>query len=202
LDGLQAARAALLRGHVALVLGYGDNAAPLLLQAAKALEAFDLELARGAYLTAYGSAFAAAHLGQPGVFLEICRAIEDLPPSEDAKSLLLEGLARMHTDGRAVATPILQRAAHALGEMPEEDVLRWGWTAPMASNATWDCEGSTAIFERQAEIVRRAGELAELPVYLSSVALDKMWHGDLTGGRLLIAEADNVAAATGSQLPP
>jgi len=202
LDGFRAARAALLRGHIALVLGYGNDAPPLLLEAARQLESFDLELARGAYMTAYGAAMAAAHLGQPGVFLDICRAIEDLPPSADAKSVLLEGLARMHTDGRAVATPILQRAAHALGEMPEEDVLRWGWTAPMASNATWDSDGSTAIFERQAEIVRRAGELAELPVYLSSLALDKMWNGDLTGARLLIAEADNVAVATGSQLPP
>ena len=42
----------------------------------------------------------------------------------------------------------------------------------------------------------------ELPVYLTSLALDKVWNGDLAGARLLIAEADTVAAATGSQLPP
>ena len=205
LEGFQAARAALLRGHVAVVRGYGNDAASLLLNAARQLEAFDLELARGAYLTAYGSAFSAAHLGDAVVFLEICRAIEDLPPSQggpDAKSPLLEGLARMHTDGRAVATPILQRAATALAEMREEDVLRWGWTAPMASNATWDSDGSSAIFERQARIVRSAGALAELPVYVSSLALDKIWNGDLAAARVLIAESDAVAAATGSQLPP
>jgi DNA-binding CsgD family transcriptional regulator len=205
LDGFQAARATLLRGHVARVLRYGNDAALLLLEAARQLEAFDLELAREAYLTAYGSAMSAAHLGQAGVFLDICRAIEDLPPPEgaaDAKSLLLEGLARMHTDGRAVATPILQRAVNAVAQMPDEDVLRWGWIAPMASNATWDSEGSSAIFERQAKIARDAGALAELPVYLSSLALDKAWNGDLAGARLLIAESDTVTAATGSQLPP
>ena len=188
-----------------MVRGYGNDAASLLLNAARQLEAFDLELARGAYLTAYGSAFTAAHLGDAVVFLEICRAIEDLPPPQggpDAKSPLLEGLARMHTDGRAVATPILQRAATALAEMREEDVLRWGWTAPMASNATWDSDGSSAIFERQARIVRSAGALAELPVYVSSLALDKIWNGDLAAARVLIAESDAVAAATGSQLPP
>jgi ATP/maltotriose-dependent transcriptional regulator MalT len=32
--------------------------------------------------------------------------------------------------------------------------------------------------------------------------LDKAWNGDLAGAALLIAEADAVAAATGSQLPP
>ena len=205
LEGFQAARAALLRGHVAVVRGYGNDAASLLLNAARQLEAFDLELARGAYLTAHGSAFSAAHLGDADVFLEICRAIEDLPPPQggpDAKSALLEGLARMHTDGRAVATPILQRAANALAEMREEEVLRWGWTAPMASSATWDSDGSSAIFERHARIVRSAGALAELPAYVSALALDKIWNGDLAAARVLIAESDAVAAATGSQLPP
>jgi DNA-binding CsgD family transcriptional regulator len=205
LDDFRRARIDLLRGHAAVVSSYGSDAAPLLLQAARRLEVFDLELARGAYLTAYGSAMSAAHLGQAAVFLDICRAIEDLPPPQgapDAKSLLLEGLARMHTDGRAVATPILQRAANAVAQMPEEDVLRWGWTAPMASNATWDSDGSSAIFERQAKIVRDAGALVELPLFLSSLALDKVWNGDLAGARLLIAESDTVAAATGSQLPP
>ena len=107
----------------------------------------------------------------------------------------------MHTDGRAVATPILQRAANTVAQMPEADVLRWGWTAPMASHVIWDSDGSSAIYERQARIVRGAGALVELPVYLTSLALDKVWNGDLAGARL-IAEADTVAAATGSQLPP
>ncbi len=205
LDGFQRARIDLLRGHAGIVMSYGNDAAPLLLQAARGLEPFDLELARGAYLTAYGSAVSAAHLGEAAVFLDICRAIEDLPPPQgapDPKSLLLEGLARMHTDGRAVATPILQRAANAVAQMPEEDVLRWGWTTPMASQVTWDSEGTSAIFERQAQIVRGAGALAELPQYLSALALDKVWNGDLTGARLLIAESDIVAEVTGSQLPP
>jgi DNA-binding CsgD family transcriptional regulator/tetratricopeptide (TPR) repeat protein len=205
LDGLHAARAALLRGHVAMVLRYGDDAGLLLLEAARQLEAFDLELARETYLIAFGSAMAAGHLGQAGVFLDICHAIEDLPAplgASDAKGLLLEGLGRMHTDGRAVAIPILQRAAVAVADLPEQDVLRWGWIAPMASNVTWDSDGTTAIYERQAKIVRDVGALAELPVYLSSLALDKVSTGDLVGARLLIAESDAVAAAAGSQLPP
>ena len=205
LDGFQRARAALLRGQVAIVLGYGRDAPSLLLDAARQLEPFDLELARGAYLAAYGSAFAAAHLAPPGVFLEICRAVEDLPlPPGDPHptDLLLEGLARVHTDGRAVAMPILKRAAIAVANLPAEDVVRLGWLAPAASNVTWDSDASTAIFERQARIVRDAGALAELPQFLSALALDKVWTGDLEGAELLIAESDDVAAATGSQLPP
>jgi DNA-binding CsgD family transcriptional regulator len=205
LDGFQTARAALVRGHLALVLNYGKNAPLLLLEAARQLEAFDLALAREAYLTAYGSAMSAAHLGQAGVFLDICRAAERLPPppaGPDGRSLLLEGLARTHTGGRAVAIPILQRAVRALAELPDEDVLRWGWIAPMATHIAWDSDRATEIYERQAEIVRAAGALAELPVYVSSLALDNLWNGDLDGARLLVAESDTVAAVTGSQLPP
>ena len=84
LDGCLSARALLLRGRVALATSYGDDAAPLLLEAARALESIDLGLARTAYLAAYGSAMFTAHLGQPGMLLEVCQAIEDLPPSHGA----------------------------------------------------------------------------------------------------------------------
>ena len=133
LDGFQRARAALLRGQVAVVLGYGNDAPPLLLDAARQLESFDLELARGAYLTAYGAGMSAAHLGDAGVFLEICRSAENFHAAQGTRGsldLLLEGLARMHTDGRAVAIPIFQRAASALAQLPAGDVVRWGWTYP------------------------------------------------------------------------
>jgi DNA-binding CsgD family transcriptional regulator len=147
----------------------------------------------------------AAHLGDPGVFLEICRSAENLHAEQGTQApldLLLEGLARMHTDGRAAAIPIFQRAASGLAQLPAGDVVRWGLTTPMASQVMWDSEGSTAIFERQARIAREDGALAELPVFLSALALDKVWNGDLAGAEALIAESDSVAAVTGSQLPP
>jgi DNA-binding CsgD family transcriptional regulator len=206
LDGFQRGQAALLRGHLAVVRGYGNGAAPLLLNAATQLEPFDRELARGAYLTAYEAGYAAGHLAEPGVFLEICRAAEAFTAATGGDpgglDLLLEGLARTHTDGRAVAIPILQRATVALIALPPEDVVRWGLTAPMAPNTTWDPDASTAMFERQARIVRDAGALAELPVFLSALALDRVWTGDFDGANLLIEESANVAAATGNQLPP
>jgi DNA-binding CsgD family transcriptional regulator len=202
-DGFQRARLSLLRGYVALVLGYGGDDAPvLLLQAAKQLEPWDLDLARRAVLTAYGGAFAASYLGQRSVFLEICKAIEDLPSGPGALELFLEGMARSHTSGRAAAMPILKRAARAVADLPWEDVLGWGWMAPAVYHVTWDPEGSTTIYERQVQLIREAGALAELPVFASSLALDKVWNGDLAGAALLVAEADTVAAETGSQLPP
>ena len=205
LDGLHRGRAALLRGQVAAVLGYGNDAPPLLLDAARQLESFDPELARGAYLTAYGAGMAAAHLGDAGVFLEICRSAENFHSAQGTQApldLLLEGLARMHTDGRAVAIPIFQRVASALAQLPAGDVVRWGWTTPVASHVMWDSDAATAINERQARMVGEAGALAELPLFLSALALEKMWNGDAADAGALITEADSVAAITGSQLPP
>jgi DNA-binding CsgD family transcriptional regulator len=205
LDGFQSAQAALLRGHVALASAYGNDAAPLLLQAARGLEPFDLELARRAYLTAWGAAITANHLGGAGVLLEICRAVRALPPLPAAPhplDLVLEGLALLTTDDRAAATPILQRAAKAVLQLPVEDMLRWGWLAPAASSAIWDSEGAIAIYERKVQLVRDTGALGELPIHLHSLALERAWLGDFAGAGLLLAESDSVAAATGSQVPP
>jgi DNA-binding CsgD family transcriptional regulator len=205
LDGFQGARAALLRGHVAFASRYGTDAAPLLLQAARRLESFDLELARRAYLTAWGAAITAGPLAGAGVFLEICHAIRALPPPSATPhplDLLIDGLALLTTDGRAAATPILQRAAKAVAEMAVEDVLRWGVRAPTASTAIWDSDGTSAILERQAQLVRDAGALAELPIHLGALAFDKAWRGDFAGAGLLVAESDSVAAATGSRMQP
>jgi DNA-binding CsgD family transcriptional regulator len=205
LDEFQRAQIDLLRGHAALASSYGNDAAPLLLQAARRLEPCDLELARRAHLAAWSAAVAAGHLGGAGVLAEICRAVRALPPPPGAPhplDLLIDGLALLNTDGRAAATPMLQRAVGALAGIPVEDVLRWGWLAPGAATAVWDDDGLREIERRQIQLVRDAGALAELPIHLHTSALGKAWHGDFTGAASLIAEGDSVAAATGSQVPP
>jgi len=83
-----------------------------------------------------------------------------------------------------------------------QDVLRWGWAAAGASYAIWDIEGSRAISARQVQLLRDAGVLAQLPIHLSALAIATAWTGDFAGAAGLIAESDQVAAATGSQVPP
>src|SRR5215472_4759324 len=148
LDELQSARVDLVRGQLAFASGLPSDAPPLLLKAARRLEPFDLELARETYLAAWGAAYVAAgQAAARGVLLEICRAVRALPPRPGAPrplDLLLDGLAVLTTDGRAAATPVLQRAAAALADIPVEDVVRWGWMAAAASNAVWDNDGAHA----------------------------------------------------------
>jgi DNA-binding CsgD family transcriptional regulator len=206
LDGFQRARVDLVCGHLAFASGRASDAPPLLLKAARQLEPIDLDLARETYLTAWGAASVAA--GQPagrGVLLEICRAVLALSPRPGAPrplDLLLDGLALLTTDGHAVATPMLQRAAKALADIPVEDAVRWGWMATAASNAVWDNDGAHAISARQVQLIRDAGALAELPLYLSALGLASAWMGDFAGAASNITEADSVAAATGSHFAP
>ena len=205
LDELQLARADLVRGHVAFASGLSTEAPQLLLQAAGRLERSDPELARQTYLTAWGAATVVpADLDEGGMLVEISQAILDLPtrPGIRPLDLLLEGLALLTTDGRAAATPALQRAAKALADIPVEDVLRWGWMATAASNAVWDNDGAYMISVRQVQLVREAGALAQLPLYLSALGLARAWTGDLAGAASDMAEADSVAAATGSATVP
>jgi DNA-binding CsgD family transcriptional regulator len=206
LDEYQRARVDLVRANVAFASGLGSDAPALLLTAARRLERLDPELARQTYLTAWGAASVAAEqLAEGGLLLEISRAVLDLPRRPGAPrplDLLLDGLALLTTDGRAAATPTLQRAAKVLADIPVKDVLRWGWMATAASNAVWDNDGAYAISARQVQLVRDAGALAELPLYLSALGIARAWTGDLGGADSNMAEASNVAAVTGSASAP
>ena len=205
LDEFQRARVHLVRGHLAFVSGFGSHAPPLLLKAARWLEPFDLELARETYLTAWRAAVNRGHQAGGEVLPEICRAVRALPPPPGTPrplDLLLDGLALLSTDGRAAATPTLQRAAKALADMRVDDVLRWGAVSSQASAAVWDFEGMHAVSARQVQLVRDAGALAELPIHLSALGIATAWIGDFASTASLIAEADSVAAAIGSPIAP
>jgi hypothetical protein len=137
LDELQRAQVDLVRGRVAFASGLGGDAPRLLLHAARRLEPIDLELARETYLAAWG---AVGQVGGSDVLLEVCRAVQVLPPPLGAPrplDLLLDGLALLTTDGHAAAAPTLQRAGKVLSSIPVEDVLRWGWMATAAYTAVW-----------------------------------------------------------------
>jgi DNA-binding CsgD family transcriptional regulator len=204
LDDFQRARVDLLRGHIALALGDSD-AAPLLLRAARRLEPFDLDLARETYLIAWGATVVASDLEGEHLLGDISHAIRALPPRPGPPrplDLLLDGLALLTLEGHAAGTPRLQQAAKALLEISAEDALRWGWMATAASDAVWDNEDMLATAARVLQLVREPGALAQLPIHLSAVALARAWIGDLAGAASLVAEIDNVVAATGSRLGP
>jgi DNA-binding CsgD family transcriptional regulator len=210
LDGFQQARADLVRAQVASASDLSTDtpepftssrlSSALMLKAARRLEPLDLELSRQTYLNAWGAAL----MGDTDALPEISRAVRDLPSPKPARSLdlLLDGFALLITDGPAVATPTLQRAARALESMTTDDALRWGWINAHAIAVIWDFERICEVLARAVELIRDAGAVAQLSLPLAILGQWMAVGGDFSRSASMIAEADSVAAAIGTPTAP
>ncbi len=205
LDELQRARGDLLRAQIAFASSHGRDAPPLMLGAAKQLEALDVGLARETYLEAFTAALFVGRLS-PAVG-DVARAARMAPaplaPGR-APDLLLDGLALLVTEGYAAGTPALRRALLAFRsqDISAEEGLSWLWLAGRAAMAVWDDETWHILASRHVKLARDAGALSELPLAVRSRILLHAHVGELAEGAALIAEAQAVADATGSQLGP
>jgi len=206
LDDGQDAEADLLRGQIAFASGLGSDAPPLLLKAAKRLEALNIDLARQTYVDAWQAAFIAGHLAGAGDLLEVSRAARALPPSAQPSRLVdlaLDGFALLVTDGPAAAAPVLRQAtsAFASADIPAEEILRWSWITTVTDEALWDDRG-WSVTVRQVQLARDAGALAQLPILLNRMGVRAVWSGDFATATSLITEVAAVCEATGAPLAP
>jgi DNA-binding CsgD family transcriptional regulator len=204
LDERLRARAGLLRAQVAFMSFRAGDAPKLLLEAARRFEPFDLNVARDTYLTAWGAALVASQAEGLSALMEICDAVQALPPSSAPRPLdvLLDGFVLLLTQGHGAAMPTFERAASALADMPVGDVRLWGWIATCAPAIQWDIEGMRAFAERELRLLRDAGAFAALPSSLANCGIATAWTGDFAGAAALIEENDNVAVATGTAQAP
>ncbi len=210
LDELQRARAELLRAQVTFAVNRGRDAPPLLLAAAKRLEPLDATLARETYLDAFSAALFAGRLARGGGVREVAEAVlaadwgDSTRRSPLACDLLLDGLAVLTTRGYAAAAPTLKRALSAFRDEPmsDEDALRWLWLACRIARALGDDASWDELTHRQVQLARKAGALSLLPIALIERFGVQLFVGDLDAAASLVAEAEAVVEATGSQLAP
>lgn len=207
LTDLQRARIDLIRAQLAFVTNRGSDAPPLLLKAAKRLEATDPALSRTTYLEALSAAMFAARLaGRAGV-VDVARAarafVVDGPrsPTPCLSDLLLDGFVARFTDGYAAGVPSLRRAVSAALTAPGEE-LRCLWLAGIAALDIWDDESWDVLSASHIEIARAAGVLTELPLALSSRAAMLLFAGELTAAETVVQEVQTVTEATGGGLAP
>jgi DNA-binding CsgD family transcriptional regulator len=210
LDELQRARAELLRAQVTFAVNRGRDAPPLLLAAAKRLEQLDATLARETYLDAFSAALFAGRLARGGGVREVAEAVlaadwgDSSRRSPLACDLLLDGLAVLTTQGYGAAATTLKRALRAFRNEPmsEEDTLRWLWLACRIARALGDDASWDELTDRQVQLARKAGALSLLPIALIERFGVQLFVGDLDAAASLVAEAEAVVEATGSQLAP
>jgi DNA-binding CsgD family transcriptional regulator len=188
-----------LRGQIALDLRRAGDAVPLLLDAARRLEALDPGLARTTYLEAVRAASVAGRLG--GGMAAVAKAARDAPPrpgGANAVDLLLDGLAVRFTDGYAASASALKQALSAVrdeGDRPDQDA-RWPWIARRVAPDLFDDDTWNALAARQVQIARQKGAVAVLPLALNLLSLVRCFEGELAAAAALLDEADDIADAT------
>jgi DNA-binding CsgD family transcriptional regulator len=207
LEELEHAQVDLLRGQIAVGSSRGSDAPPLLLKAARRLEALDVRLARETYLEALSAAQYAGRFMADGGLREVAEAARAAPPPSQrpgAADLLLDGLALLITEGHAAAAPTLKRAVSAFcGEgISRAEEERWLWIAWPSALILWDDEAWQKLTTRGVQLARDAGALAVLPIALQQYAGLQLYEGHFAAADSLCDEAASIAEATGGALPP
>jgi DNA-binding CsgD family transcriptional regulator len=200
-DGVLRARAHLLRGQIAFAARRGSDAAPLLLAAARELEAVDPSLARATYLEALSAAIFAGRLAHGGDAVEISEAALAGPPPPETpqpSDLLLQGLAVRFTEGYAAGTPLLKQALDAFQRAtdPSPDDARWLWFASLIALYMWDDHTWTVLFTRQLELARSMGALPALVFALGTGTTVYAFFGELRTAAILEEEHRAASEAT------
>jgi DNA-binding CsgD family transcriptional regulator len=207
LDEFQRGQVDVLRARISFAADRGSEAPGLLLAAAKRLEPLDARLAREIYLDALTAALFAGRLGGGCDAREVADAARDAAgaaPSPRAADLLLDGLARLITDGPGAATPILRNAMSAFqgDQIGTEEGLRWLWLAGRAAGFIWDYERWDSLTTRQIETANEVGALAHLPLAFSTRVGVHLFAGETRAAAALVEQSDALAAATDGRVVP
>jgi DNA-binding CsgD family transcriptional regulator len=206
-DGVLRAHAHRLRAQIAFAARRGTDAAPLLLAAARELEAVDPSLARVTYLEALSAAMFAGRLAHGGGVVEIsAAALAGPPPPETPQpsDLLLQGLAVRFTKGYAAGAPLLNESLDAfqrVADLPPYDA-RWLWFASLIALFMWDDQAWTVLFTRQLEVARQTGALSPLAFALGTGTAVYAFFGELGTAVILEEELRAVVEGTGIAADP
>ena len=117
-------------------------------------------------------------------------------------------MATRFTGGYVASVAPIRRALDAFRQdsLPrQEDVVRWlllAYTVQTAAHELWDDDAWHDLATRTVRLAREAGELAVLPVALGHRAGVHLHAGEFAAASALIAEADDITAATGNAQVP
>ena len=203
LDELQQGQLALLRAELVYARRRGNDAPPLLLDAAKRLELVDGRLARETYLEALGAAIFAGRLCTDPSLREVAETARRAPATTAPQrpvDLLLDGVASRYTDGYIASAPLIRSALELFRHQAENGDagdMRWFWLAWTLANEMWDDVLAEELATRAVRTARDAGALGHLPIALACRAGVHVTAGEFTAAAALIDESNSISAATG-----
>ena len=206
-DDLQRARIELVRAQLAFASTRGSEATPLLLSAAKRLQAVDLRLARETYLDAFIAALLGTRVNDGVDVLDVAEAARAAPrPADDepkAGDLLLDAFGALTGDYATAMQPcrVALRALCERDGAADERPL-WQWHGTFIALELWDDESWYVLSDRHLRSARASGALSDLPVALTSRAFALTFCGDLAGAGALVEELRSLHQTTGIGNPP
>jgi len=207
MDDLQQALVARLRAQIVSARQRGSESPPLLLAAARDLEALDDKLAADAYLEALGAAIFAGRLAtNPSLrdIAEAARATHVKPEHRRPVDLLLDAVARRFTDGYEASAPLMRSTLRILSDPARRDgdePARWLWLAWLLAGDVWDDGTWEELATRAVRHARESGALTMLPLALNYRAGVHIHAGEFDAANTLVEEADSISAATGYSRP-
>ena len=203
-DPLARAQARRLQGTIRFALGQAGEAAPVLLEAARALAPADPRGARAALLEAGEAAVYAGWSASRAVLAEIAAAARATPapagPEVSATDLLLDGFAARVAAGYPASVPLFRRAIAMLraGDLSPREGLRLPRLGCFAATELWDDQAQHVLAIRWVQLARDLGALTALPAALNNQGSVEVAAGRFDAARSCVAEASEISAATGN----
>jgi DNA-binding CsgD family transcriptional regulator len=203
---LQRAQIDLLRAQLAFTSSRGTEAVPLLLAAARRLDALEPRLARETYLDAFSAALFGARLNRDIGVPEVAQAAKGRRFRESGPTmadLLLDGLVALAYDYPA-AVPSCRAAVQKLTSdwhLPP-DQLRRLWQGCIVALEIWDDERAYVLSQHHMDLARESGALSEVALALSSRTPVLVFCGELSSAVSAVAESRAVEEATGIAAAP
>lgn len=196
-----------LRAKLAFATDHGNEAAALLLAAARRLAQLDLGFARLVFVEAFAAARFAGRSAPQGIF-DVAAAARDIEltsaDEQDCNGLLLNALTELFTSGYSAAAPHARRALaeFATADFSGAEGLSSMWLATVLTADFWDDHGAVVIDARYLALARASGALGDLPLALDSRAFLHLFAGELDAASALVDESRIVCEATGTHLAP
>jgi DNA-binding CsgD family transcriptional regulator len=207
LDEMERARIDLVSAQLAFASSRGGEATPLLLAAARRLEALDIALARETYIDAFAAALFGARFNSIVGVPDVARAARAAPrPSSDqrtAADLVLDAFTALTAEGEDAVPPCRAALEKICGApISASEALRWSWHGTVIALELWDDESAFVASDQHLRLARTTGALSELALALSSGTPVLVFCGEVSAASSLVSEASSVQDATGVAAAP
>jgi DNA-binding CsgD family transcriptional regulator/tetratricopeptide (TPR) repeat protein len=195
------AQALRMEGAIRFADGRGGETPSLLCDAATRLRDIDAPAARETLVEALEAAMWAGRLAFRTTTFDVAQAARAIPAPDGDESiaeLTLRGYTERLTAGYPQAVEWWRRAARAQPDDASQgvshQVLGMLWTG---TGELLDFESNSAVARRQVRLAREQGALVRLPAALSCLAWNELLSGRIETAEALVAEAGEIASATG-----